>query len=133
MQQHWVQDALGAGHVLRGSGLWLLLFVLLLLFLLLTLPCTAISPQVPNTVYLWPTVAFVTASVLNLLSLAFERRSSKMQVHRALPLLALAPAVACSGEWRGRAGAEPGPERQELGCPSPRGDHVRRRVDCCSR
>eukprot|EP00887_Chlorella_sp_A99_P003023 scaffold9.g3023.t1 len=40
----------------------------------------AFYAEVPHPIYLWPLVAFVTAAVLNLLSLAFERRSSKMQL-----------------------------------------------------
>lgn len=37
-------------------------------------------PQVPPTVYMWPMVAFATAVLLNLLSMAMERRPVKRQL-----------------------------------------------------
>ena len=36
--------------------------------------------QVPDTVYMWPMVAFATAILLNLLSMGFERRPVKRQL-----------------------------------------------------
>lgn len=70
---------MGAGESLEPAGVW----------------DSAARPsrQVPDTVYLWPTVAFATASVLNLLSLAFERRSSKMQVRRTGSMAVVRPAL----------------------------------------
>lgn len=57
-----------------------------------TLPCCMLTapvpsllpglprPQVPPTVYMWPMVAFATAVLLNLLSMAMERRPVKRQL-----------------------------------------------------
>ena len=36
--------------------------------------------QVHHTVYMWPMVAFATATVLNILSYIFERRTTKKQL-----------------------------------------------------
>lgn len=40
--------------------------------------------QVPPTIYMWPMVGFATASALNLISLAFERRTTKRQLYVVL-------------------------------------------------
>lgn len=46
--------------------------------------------QVPDTVYMWPMVAFATAILLNLLSMAFESRPVKRQLCFLVRLTCLA-------------------------------------------
>ena len=43
-------------------------------------PRCCLRLQVPPTVYMWPMVAFATAILLNLLTVAFERRPVKRQL-----------------------------------------------------
>ena len=67
------------------------------------LPGCPPPPQVPPSVYMWPTVAFGTAVLLNFMAIAFERRPAKRQLCFLAAYISCVAAVYECLAWQRRA------------------------------